>query len=68
MILLLTCSYYMILLNPDIQFVNDSIVKVDEEQGSTRICISRTSATLTNAMTVLLEYTSILATGKNEAL
>ena len=57
----------MTLFNPDIQFANDTIVKVNEEQGSTRICIRRASATLTNALTVLLDYTSILATGKTEA-
>ena len=53
----------MILLNPGIEFVNGSNVKVNEEQGSARICIRRTTTT-TNALTVLLEYTSVIATGK----
>lgn len=43
-----------------IAFVNGSDVKVNEEQGSTRLCISRTSTA--NAMTVSLDYISIIAT------
>lgn len=52
----------MISFNPGISFVNGSDVKVNEEQGSTRLCISRTSTA--NAMTVSLDYISIIATGK----